>query len=142
MDELRVNTPIARITELTNHLTSSYPDGAPRSLAEPLVLLVAPFAPHLAEELWSRLGHPESLVRAPFPVADSSYLVQHTVDIPVQINGKVRTVITVAAGLSSADLEAAARLDAKIAPLLDPACVTVKKIIAVPGKLVNFVVTG
>ena len=142
LDELRVNTPIARITELTNHLTSSYPDGAPRSLAEPLVLLVAPFAPHLAEELWSRLGHPESLVRAPFPVADSSYLVQHTVDIPVQINGKVRTVITVAAGLSSADLEAAARLDAKIAPLLDPACVTVKKIIAVPGKLVNFVVTG
>ena len=138
MDELRVNTPIARITELTNHLTSAYPNGAPRQLAEPLVLLLAPFAPHMAEELWSRLGHPNSLIRQPFPVTDSTYLASDTVEVPVQINGKLRGVVVVATGADAAALEAAALADEKIRAQIDGK--TVRKVIAVPGRLVNFVV--
>jgi leucyl-tRNA synthetase len=137
MDSLRLNTPIARLTELTNHLTSTYPDGAPRVLAEPLVLMVAPYAPHLAEELWSRLGHPNSLVREPFPVLDQQFLVSDTVDVPVQINGKVRTVMTVATGLDQTALEAAAAADPKVTAGLEGK--TIRKVIVIPGKMVNFV---
>ena len=138
MDALRLNTPIARVTEFTNHLTATYPCGAPRALAEPLVLMIAPFAPHLGEELWSRLGHATSLARAPFPRSDPAYLVSETVEVPVQVNGKLRTRIVVAANADAAGLEAAARADEKVGALLDGA--TVRKVIAVPGRLVNFVV--
>ena len=139
MDSLRFNVSIARITELNNHLTVRYPDGGvPRSVAEPLVLLLAPLAPHAAEELWSRLGHDESLTWAPFPEADPALLVDANVEIPVQLNGKVRARITVAMGLSKDDLEAAARADGQVAELLAGA--TIRKVIAVPDKLVNFVV--
>ena len=139
MDDLRVNTPIARITELTNHLTSTYPNGAPTALAEPLVLLLAPYAPHLAEELWSRLGHPASLVREPFPVADPVYLVSATVEIPVQVNAKLRGLVTVASDADAATLEAAARADDKVAALLVGK--VIRKVVAIPGRLVNFVVS-
>jgi len=139
MESLRFNTSIARITELTNHLTGAYPDGGvPRSVAEPLALLVAPIAPHIAEELWSRLGHAETLAYETFPEADSQWLVDDTVELPVSINGKVRGRITVASGADAAELEAAARGDAKVAALLADA--TVRKVIAVPDKMVNFVV--
>jgi leucyl-tRNA synthetase len=103
-----------------------------------MVLLLAPLAPHAAEELWSRLGHTESLAWTTFPEADPALLVDDSVEIPVQINGKVRTKLTVATGLSAADLEATARADAKVAELLEGA--TVRKVIAVPDKLINFVV--
>ena len=139
METLRFNTSIARITELVNHLTSAYPDGGvPRSVAEPLALLLAPLAPHLAEELWSRLGHAGSCAYEPFPLADDAWLVDDTVEIPVQVNGKVRSRVTVAADATKADLEAAARADEKVAALLEGA--TVRKVIAVPGKLVNLVI--
>jgi leucyl-tRNA synthetase len=88
MDAMRFNTAIARLIVLNNHLTSV--DRVPRSVAEPLVLMVAPFAPHIAEELWSRLGHASSLIREPFPVADPDYLVVETVTCVVQVQGKVR----------------------------------------------------
>ena len=92
METLRFNTSIARITELNNHLTSKYPHGGvPRAAAEPMVLMLAPLAPHAAEELWNRLGHAESLAWEPFPEADPAYLVDDTIEIPVQINGKVRS---------------------------------------------------
>ena len=87
----------------------------PRSVAEPLVLLVAPLAPHMAEELWSRLGHAESLAWHPFPVADERWLVEDTVEVAVQVNGKVRAQVTVPADADAAVLEAAARADEKIA---------------------------
>jgi leucyl-tRNA synthetase len=138
MNDLRLNTPIARITELTNHLTQTYPDGLPRSVAEPLVLLLAPFAPHIAEELWGELGHPASLAKADFPDADPRYLVATTVEIPVSINGKVRSKITVAADTDAAGLQVEALADEKIKPQLVGATIT--KIIAIPNKMVNIVI--
>ena len=134
--EMRDNTAIAKLIELTNHLTKAYPGGAPRSLAEPLTLMLAPVAPHIAEELWSRLGHTESLAHGPFPVAEGQWLVQDTVEIPVQVKGKVRSRITVGADASDEALEAAALADPKIAELLDGAP---RKVIVVSGKLVNIV---
>src|SRR4029453_16099294 len=108
---LRFNIAIARITELTNHLTQTYGADSPlpRSMAEPLVLLVAPLAPHIAEELWSRLGHEQSLAWREFPVADERWLVEDTVQVAVQVNGKVRSQVTVPADADAAALEAAAR---------------------------------
>jgi leucyl-tRNA synthetase len=139
MEDLRFNVSIAKITELNNHLTARYPSGGvPRSVIEPLVLLLAPLAPHISEELWSRLGHPESLAREPFPSADPALLVEDTVEVPVQINGKVRGRVTVPAGAEQAVLEAAARADERVGALLADA--TVRKVIAVPGRLINFVV--
>ncbi len=137
---LRFNIAIARITELTNHLTSAYgaDSPVPRSVAEPLVLMVAPLAPHVAEELWSRLGHEQSLAWAPFPEADERWLVEDTVAVAVQLNGKVRAQVTVPADADAAALEAAARADEKVAAHLDGR--TVRRVVAVPGRLVNFVV--
>jgi leucyl-tRNA synthetase len=137
MENLRINTPIARITELTNHLTSTYGSGAPRLLAEPLVLMVAPYAPHLAEELWSRLGHPESLTYESFPELDERFLTVDTIDVPVQVNGKVRAVMSIAASSDAAAMETHALDDVRVRPHLDG--MTIRKVIVVPGKMVNIV---
>jgi leucyl-tRNA synthetase len=113
-------------------------DGAaPREVAEPFVLMVAPLAPHIAEELWERLGHPDTLTYEAFPTADASLLVEESVEVPVQINGKVRARVSVATGADAAAHEAAARADARIASLLDGA--TVREVKIVPGRIVNFV---
>jgi leucyl-tRNA synthetase len=140
MATLRFNIAIARITELTNALTATYGADAPvpRSVAEPLVLMVAPLAPHVGEELWARLGHPDSLAWAPFPVADEQWLVEDTVQVAVQVNGKVRAQVTVPADADAAALEEAARADEKVAAQLQGR--TVRRVVAVPGRLVNFVV--
>ncbi|MBN9618625.1 MAG: leucine--tRNA ligase, partial [Actinobacteria bacterium] len=138
-ETLRFNTSIARVTELNNAVTAAYPDGgAPRAVAESLVLMLAPLAPHAAEELWSRLGHEESLAWTPFPEADPALLSDDTVEIPVQVNGKVRSVIVVPADADAAALEAAARADAKVVAALDGR--ETRRVITVPGRLVNFVV--
>jgi leucyl-tRNA synthetase len=138
-ETLRFNTSIARITELNNAITAAFPNGGtPRALAEPLVLMLAPMAPHIAEELWAQLGHDGSLAWAPFPVADEALLVDDTVEIPVQIKGKVRSVITVAADADAAALEAAARSDDKIVAAL--AGHEVRRVVTVPGRLINFVI--
>jgi leucyl-tRNA synthetase len=138
-ETLRFNTSIARITKLNNDITQAYPKGGtPRELAEPLVLMLAPVAPHIADELWSRLGHPDSLTWADFPTADPELLVDETIDVPVQINGKMRAVVTMTAGIDAAAAEAAARADARIAGLLEGK--EVRRVIAVPDRSVNFVV--
>lgn len=133
---LRNNTAAAKLIEYTNHLTKA--GVSARAAVEPLVLMVAPLAPHLAEELWKRLGHDTSLAHGPFPVADPQYLVDDTIEFPVQVNGKVRGKITVAADADKAALEAAALADDKVQAFLDGA--TPKKVIVVPGRLVNLVV--
>ncbi|MFV9428241.1 leucine--tRNA ligase [Rhodococcus aetherivorans] len=134
---LRDNTAIAKLIEYTNHLTKQYPSGAPRSAVEPLVLMLGPVAPHLAEEMWSRLGHTESLAHGPFPVADEKWLVEDSVEYPIQVNGKVRSRITVPADATPDAIEAAVLADEKIADLLGGAAP--RKVIVVPGKMVNVV---
>jgi leucyl-tRNA synthetase len=99
---LRFHTAIARIIELTTH--ASRLPRVPRALAEPLVLMVAPLAPHIAEELWQRLGHPSSLAREPFPQADPALAATDQVTLPVQVNGKVRFTIEVPAQASQQDI--------------------------------------
>ena len=135
MDALRFNTAIAKLIELNNHLTKL--GGCPADIAEPLVLMVAPLAAHVAEELWSKLGHDTSLALEPFPVADPALLVTDTVEYPVQVNGKVRGHITVAADLDAAGVEAAALADPKVATSLAGAAP--KKVIIVPGRMINIV---
>jgi leucyl-tRNA synthetase len=135
---LRNNTAVAKLIEYTNHLTKQHRDSVPRAAVEPLVLMLAPSAPHLAEELWQRLGHPTSLAHGPFPVADPDYLVEDTVEYPVQVNGKVRGRITVSANADADAVEAAALADEKVQTFLAGA--TPKKVIVVAGRLVNFVV--
>jgi leucyl-tRNA synthetase len=139
MEGMRFNVSIARITELNNHLTARYPDGAvPRAVIEPLVLLLAPLAPHISEELWSRLGHAHSLTEEAFPVADAALLAADTVEIPVRLNGKVRARVHVPADADAAGVEAATRADQRVAALLEGA--EVRRVIAVPGRLINFLV--
>ena len=133
---LRDNTAAAKLIEYTNHLTKA--GVSARSAIEPLVLMLAPLAPHLAEELWQRLGHDRSLAHGPFPVADPAYLVEDTVEYPVQVNGKVRGRITVAADAAADAVEAAALADEKV--LASLAGKTPRKVIVVAGKMVNLVV--
>ncbi len=138
IEALRHNTAIARLIELNNHLTKAAPGRTPREVAEPLTLMLAPFAPHVAEELWQRLGHDDTLAYEPFPVADPAYLADDTVEYPVQVNGKLRGHVTVAADASTVDVEAAALADAKVAAAIAGA--TPKKVIVVPGRMVNVVI--
>jgi leucyl-tRNA synthetase len=135
-DELRYNTAVAKITELNNHLTAL--GELPRSVAESLTLMIAPLAPHIAEELWTRLGHPASLAREPFPMVDERYLVAESINVPVSINGKPRSVVVVAPDADEAVISAAAQVDPKIAALLDGK--PIRKVIYVPGRMINFVV--
>ncbi|MEO5834914.1 MAG: leucine--tRNA ligase [Nakamurella sp.] len=134
---MQYNTAIAKLIVLNNHVTRS---GAPasRAVAEASVLMTAPLAPHIAEELWERLGHSGSLAHGPFPEADPAYLVDDTVEYPIQIKGKVRGRITVAADLADADIRAAALAEPKIVEAL--AGVAPKKIVVVPGRMVSIVV--
>lgn len=135
---LRNNTAAAKLIEYTNHLTKQYRDGVPRAAVEPLVLMLAPLAPHMAEELWLRLGHGTSLAHGPFPVADPAYLVDDTVEYPVQVNGKVRGRVVVASDAATDAVQAAALADEKVQAFLDGA--TPRKVIVVPGRMVNLVV--
>jgi leucyl-tRNA synthetase len=135
MADLHFNTAIARLIELNNHLTRA--GVTTRDVAEPLVLMLAPLTPHVAEELWERLGHRQSLAYEPFPVADPAYLVDETIELPVQINGKVRSRIVVASGAEDAAIEAAALADEKVQAALNGA--EPRKVIVVPGRMVNVV---
>ncbi|NUS73840.1 MAG: leucine--tRNA ligase [Corynebacteriales bacterium] len=134
---LRFNTAVAKLIELTNHITQYHSQGTPRELARPLVLMLAPLAPHIAEELWRRLGNEDSLTYVDFPVADPTLLIAETIEYPIQINGKVRSKITVPADADEATVQAAALADEKIAALLEGAAP--RKIIVVPGRIVTLV---
>ncbi len=135
LDNLRFNTAIAKLIEFNNHLTKL--GGCPADMAEPLVKMLAPLAPHAAEELWAKLGHPGSITYEPFPVADPALLVADTVEYPVQINGKVRSHIVVPAGTDNDEVQAVALADAKVQAALAGA--TPKKVIVVSGRMVNIV---
>jgi leucyl-tRNA synthetase len=136
MENLRFNTAIAKLISLVNDATGISGATTPRELAEPLVLMVSPFAPHIGEELWRRMGHEESLAYEPFPVADRSLLVAQSVTYPVQVNGKVRGRIEVAADADEAAVRAAAL--SEVASYLDGR--EPRKVIIVAGRMVSVVV--
>ena len=135
MSNLRFNTAIAKLVELNNEVTKL--DAAPRQVMEAMTLMLAPLAPHMGEELWQRLGNDSSLASEPFPTADPALLVDDQVELPVQVNGKVRGRITVAADADNDAIEAAAMADENVIRTLDGK--TPKKIIVVPGRMVNIV---
>ncbi len=135
---LSFNTAIARMMEFVNFCTPL--ERRPRGLLEPFVTVLAPFAPHLAEELWEILGRPAPVSLAPWPAVEPKWLVDDTVEIPVQIQGKLRGRIVVPAGADAAALETAATADPKIAEQL--AGRTIAKVVAVPGRMVNFVLAN
>ncbi|HRF02004.1 MAG TPA: leucine--tRNA ligase [Pirellulaceae bacterium] len=136
IDAMSFNTAIARMMEFVNHFTKEAE--RPREVLEPFVLLLAPFAPHLAEELWQLLGHDRTLAYEPWPTFDPALTVDAEIEIPVQILGKVRGKVTVPADADGAAVEAAARADERIASQLEGK--QVLKVILVPGRLINFVV--
>ena len=137
--ELRDNTAVAKLIEYVNHLTKAYGSAGstPRAAVEPLALMMAPVAPHIAEEMWQRLGHEGGVTYESFPSWDEKWLVDETIELPVQVMGKVRGRINVAADASREDIEAAALADERIAAQI--AGKTVAKIIVVPGRMVNIV---
>jgi len=133
---LAFNTAIAKMMEFTNFFTKA--DKRPLAAMKPLVLLLSPFAPHIAEELWRILGGEKTLAYEPWPAYEASYLIEDSVEIPVQVNGKLRGKVLAPTGATAAEIEQLARADAKVAENL--AGKTVVKVIAVAGKMVNFVV--
>ena len=136
IEQMSFNTAIARMMEFTNYFFKV--PQRPKAAMEQFVQLLSPFAPHLAEELWQQLGHAQTLAYEPWPAFDEALIKEDTIEIPVQINGKLRGRIVVAADAADAVMVAAARADEKVAELL--AGKTLVKVIVVPGKMVNFVV--
>lgn len=134
-ENLDFNTAIARMMEFVNYFTKQ--QVRPRSVMQTFILLLAPYAPHIAEELWELLGATQTLAYEPWPECDEALLVESTIEIPIQIKGKVKSRISVAADISKENLEVAAREDDKMRELLADADVV--KVIVVPGRLVNFV---
>ena len=137
-ENLRLNTVVAKLIEYVNYLTKTYRTEAPRDAVEPIAQLVSPIAPHIAEELWQRFGHDETITYQPFPTFEEKYLVDDEIEVPVQINGKVKARINVAADADQDAVFEVALADAKIAELTSGKNV-VKKIY-VPGRMVNLVV--
>lgn len=135
IEGLRCNTAIARLMQLAKALAAAEP--RPRAVVQDFVLLLAPFAPHIAEELWAKLGHPDSLAHAPWPGFDPDLAAEESRDYAVQLDGRVRHHFRGPAGLDGPALIAVARTDPKVAMLLDGRKVV--REIAVPGRLVNFV---
>jgi leucyl-tRNA synthetase len=131
------NTAIAAVMELTNELARDTSGPNSRFAAETAVSLIQPYAPHVAEELWSRLGH-ERLWEAPWPAADASLLERDTFELVVQVNGKVRDRIEVPVALGEDELVAAATSSPRVQTFLDGG--SIRQTIVVPRKLVNFVV--
>jgi leucyl-tRNA synthetase len=136
VEKLSFNTAIARMMEFTNFFFRA--DVRPRQAMESFVLLLSPFAPHVAEELWEALGHRRTLAYEPWPSFDEALIREDTIEIPVQINGKLRAKIEVPNGADAETLDTAAQANPRVAELL--AGKTVVKKIIVPGRMVNYVV--
>jgi len=140
MSGLRFNTVIAKLIEFNNALTqhTTATGTSPRSLVEPMVQMLSPLCPHLAEELWHRLGHSTTVTYVPFPVADPALLVEDAIEVPVQVNGKVRGRISIAPDADDdAHIAAAMALENVVAALDGK---TPLKTIVVRGRTVNIVV--
>ncbi len=135
MESLGFNTAIAKLIEFNNHLTSQ--EKISRSVAEPLVQMLSPLAPHIAEELWEKLGHTDGITYTDYPVANPDLLVEDSIELPVMINGKVRGKINVSPEANPKELEEAALANERVAESLEG--LSIKKVIAIPGKMINLV---
>ena len=136
IEAMSFNTAIARMMEFVNFFTKC--DVRPRSAMSNFVLLLSPFAPHLAEELWQLLGNPQSLAYQPWPQFDAAAAKSSEIEVPLQVNGKLRGRITVPADCTKEDLERLALADPRTQELLEGKQIV--KTIVVPGRLVNWVV--
>ena len=136
VEALKFNTAISQMMVFVNEIMKQ--PARPRVVLEPFLLALAPFAPHLGEELWHRLGHAESLAFAPWPSYDPALCIEDTVTVAVQVNGKLRATLELPRGAGQADVQAAASADERIARYLDG--VTIRKVIHVQDKLLNLVV--
>jgi leucyl-tRNA synthetase len=136
VEQLSFNTAIARMMEFVNFFTKQ--SKRPVSAMERFVLLLAPFAPHIGEELWRVLGHRDTLAYAAWPSFDEELTKENSIEVPVQVGKKVRAKVRVSADATREQLEYAARAHEKIASILNGK--EVVKVIVVPGRLVNFVV--
>ena len=135
-DNMSFNTAIARLMEFVNFFTKQ--EKRPRSLMDSFVLMLAPMAPHITEELWQALGHETTLAYEPWPKFDESLTVDNEIEIPVQINGKVKVKVHVPRGTSKDQLESIVRGDDRVEKLIGDS--SVMKVIVVPDRLVNFVI--
>jgi leucyl-tRNA synthetase len=136
LDGLRFNTAISALMVFVNEAMTW--ETKPVSILRDFLILLQPFAPHLAEELWAKLPGSANLAYSAWPQFDPSLLVENEVEIPVQVNGKLRDVIKVSVNAAQADLETAAKNSVKVKPFIEGK--TIKKIIVVPKKLINIVV--
>jgi len=141
LDGLRFNTAISAMMVFINEAMTW--QTKPLSVMKTFLQLLAPFAPHLAEELWARLHSTfgqtaPSLAYAPWPKFDAALLAESEIEIPVQVNGKLRDVIKVSASATPADLETAAKNSEKVKPFIEGK--TIRKTIVVPKKMVNLIV--
>jgi len=136
MENLRFNTALAALIELNNRLVPL--DEVPRAVVEPFVLMLAPMAPHLCEELWERLGHERSLAYEPWPAWEERYLVEDVVEVVVQVMGKLRGRIAVPADAREDEVREKALSDEKVGRFVEGK--TVRRVVYVPGKLINIVV--
>ncbi|MEO1991520.1 MAG: class I tRNA ligase family protein, partial [Pirellulales bacterium] len=130
------NTAIAKMMEFVNFVTPL--KHRPRAILEPFVVILSPFAPHLAEELWEVLGGPAPVSLATWPEVEEKWLKDESIEIPVQIQGKLRGRVTIPSDASAAVMQEIAAADPKITELLSGKSVV--KVVAVPGRMVNFVV--
>ncbi|MBY0309504.1 MAG: class I tRNA ligase family protein, partial [Phycisphaerales bacterium] len=139
IESLALHTAISKLIELNNDLTRvSAEGGTPRRAAEVLTLLLAPFAPHMAEELWAKLGHERSVSAEPWPAFDPAMLLDDQVEIPIQVLGKLRGKMMVPAKADAKQIEDLARNDPNVQKHLEGK--SIKKVIVVPGRMINFVV--
>jgi len=135
IEEFSFNTSVSTFMICVNELSTQKCNS--REVLEPLVILIAPYAPHIAEELWSKMGHSESVVTAEYPVFEEKYLVESTKNYPVSFNGKMRFTIELPLDMPKGEIEKTVMADERTQKQLDGR--TPKKVIVVPGKIVNIV---